>query len=815
MVPGDIEEYFKKFGFPLSFAENTIILNQGAAPSGIYLIMDGNVEIRFFSARGLPFRLARLGAGELFGEMSCIRKEVTSADVVALTPVTLIHIPFEQFESALKNCPALNSFILKLLADNLHKTSQDAWSLFRRAETLNLLVFGQEKNTEFIASSSRMKKILKKMESLAAADNDLSIVGEKGTGKLSAAIQIHSLSKRTGPLFIIDCRKFEDISPERLLLGGPDWESESPFLNTFGAIHLADDGTLILKNAELLELETFRQIHRYCLYRQSCSETCYPAARIIFTVNVSGSDTTGYNNSATQVVKTGETDILTMPRLAERKSDILPLAHFFLRQFSPHKSFTLTRNLEHMLLSMHFRRNNITELKEIIESAALLSEDGIIDEEHLFFSSRDENIPAERELVDAEKLKILVNKPYLKYTRWIVGLSFFMIMVICLFFPDTFIGEISNAMIWTVWEPLLILSFLFIGHAWCTICPLSTYARGIIPTNTSRPAPSPVVKKYSVWFGIAGFMLIIWSELYFHMITNPRASGFLLLGLVGGALLLRYLYRREVWCRYICPLGYLATTFSLPAMVHIRATSQVCSSTCKTHSCHMGDEKREGCPSFHHPAYIAESFHCKMCFDCVDLCPHGAVNVYLRPFLQGITYFSHWSYALFPFFIFLILSSPILLLVQKFHFYDKPSVFTALFLLNIGLSYFINDRLKKTSSAKNEGLNEVFPLLLFSFLLFSWGALMVYQVGNIHLLESIALVYRTETFSAESRGSLTLAYLLQIVLFLFSAFSALFVLRKSWCEVAREKNSPHHRIFRLSGLWLTLYFFLLLFLVTH
>jgi CRP-like cAMP-binding protein len=65
----------------LAFEEGETVVKRGDTGNGLYLILDGSAEVRRGSRS-----LARLGAGQFFGEMSLFDNQPRSADVVTLSP---------------------------------------------------------------------------------------------------------------------------------------------------------------------------------------------------------------------------------------------------------------------------------------------------------------------------------------------------------------------------------------------------------------------------------------------------------------------------------------------------------------------------------------------------------------------------------------------------------------------------------------------------------------------------------------------------------------------------------------------------------
>ncbi len=65
------------------------IFRQGDPASTLCLVSEGALEVRVAIAMGVEIAVNRLGAGDLFGEMSLLTGEPRSASVVALTDAAL------------------------------------------------------------------------------------------------------------------------------------------------------------------------------------------------------------------------------------------------------------------------------------------------------------------------------------------------------------------------------------------------------------------------------------------------------------------------------------------------------------------------------------------------------------------------------------------------------------------------------------------------------------------------------------------------------------------------------------------------------
>ncbi|MBI5956672.1 MAG: 4Fe-4S binding protein [Chloroflexi bacterium] len=216
-------------------------------------------------------------------------------------------------------------------------------------------------------------------------------------------------------------------------------------------------------------------------------------------------------------------------------------------------------------------------------------------------------------------------------------------LVLVLYFA--FFGTIRPArnfatvVTWTLWWPLLPWSFLFLGRAWCAICPLGAighWAQGLgarLGLAAGRQ-PGAWLKRYGVWLMVFTFAALAWVDRTFSIIGSPRATGVLLLILMLGALLMSLLYRQRAWCRYLCPLGALSGIYATTAAVELRADKAICQ-TCRTKACYAS------CPLYEFPQTMDSNRNCNLCGNCLKSCQHGAIALAPRPPGQELWLFRH------------------------------------------------------------------------------------------------------------------------------------------------------------------------------
>jgi CRP/FNR family transcriptional regulator, cyclic AMP receptor protein len=84
----------------------TVIARQGEIGREAFLVVDGEVEI---IRDGVP--VARLGAGEIVGELALLGEWYRTADIVAVTDVEVVVFDVRSFGTALQASPGLRRHV--------------------------------------------------------------------------------------------------------------------------------------------------------------------------------------------------------------------------------------------------------------------------------------------------------------------------------------------------------------------------------------------------------------------------------------------------------------------------------------------------------------------------------------------------------------------------------------------------------------------------------------------------------------------------------------------------------------------------------
>ncbi len=93
------------------------IVAEGQRGQGLFLILSGEVEVIAHAQSAEPARLARLGPGDIFGEMSLVTDQPTTATVRAATATTVLFLAREYVERLAAAIPEVQAYFEKVALD--------------------------------------------------------------------------------------------------------------------------------------------------------------------------------------------------------------------------------------------------------------------------------------------------------------------------------------------------------------------------------------------------------------------------------------------------------------------------------------------------------------------------------------------------------------------------------------------------------------------------------------------------------------------------------------------------------------------------
>ena len=246
-----------------------------------------------------------------------------------------------------------------------------------------------------IGRSPAWQRVVTRALRVAPTEATVFLQGESGTGKEVVARFIHQASPRKdGPFVAINCAALPEQLLESELFGyerGAFTGAQQP---KAGQIELAARGVLFLDEVSEMSLIAQAKFLRFLQERefQRLGGTRVQKANVRIIA--------ASNRDLRQAVEKGtfREDLfyrlqvfdIQLPTLRERLIDVPLLAEHFLTEFAKavgHRSMHLSDEARDALLA-HAWPGNIRELRNVLESAAILSDDGVIERRHLSLQAK-------------------------------------------------------------------------------------------------------------------------------------------------------------------------------------------------------------------------------------------------------------------------------------------------------------------------------------------------------------------------------------------------------------------------------------------
>jgi DNA-binding NtrC family response regulator len=235
-----------------------------------------------------------------------------------------------------------------------------------------------------LGESRAMAAVLATVERIAAADANVLIEGESGTGKGLIAQTIHQQSRRAqGPFLAINCSGFQDQLLESELFGHEKGAFTGAVTLKQGLFEVADRGTLFLdevaemspamqaKLLQVLDSREFRRVGGTRLHRAD--------VRIVAATNKPMQQEVEASRFREDLYYRLNVVNILVPPLRERREDIPVLAEHFLARFQASAGVrkSLSPGARQSLIEYPWP-GNVRELSNIIERLVILAPGGVI-----------------------------------------------------------------------------------------------------------------------------------------------------------------------------------------------------------------------------------------------------------------------------------------------------------------------------------------------------------------------------------------------------------------------------------------------------
>jgi DNA-binding NtrC family response regulator/ligand-binding sensor domain-containing protein len=270
-------------------------------------------------------------------------------------------------------------------AEALQHALSEVESLKNRLEAENVYLQDEiklEHNfADIISRSQALKKILGKVEQVAATDATVLILGESGTGKELLARAVHNLSnRRERPMVKVNCAALPANLIESELFGHEKGAFTGAIARKIGRFELANGGTIFLDEiGELppeLQAKLLRVLQEGEFERVGGQQTLKVDTRVIAATHRDLKEEIAHGRFREDLYYRLHVFPITIPPLRERKEDIPLLINHFVKKYATRTGKKIETVSQHVIeiLQAYDWPGNVRELENVIERAVIVSQ---------------------------------------------------------------------------------------------------------------------------------------------------------------------------------------------------------------------------------------------------------------------------------------------------------------------------------------------------------------------------------------------------------------------------------------------------------
>jgi DNA-binding NtrC family response regulator len=235
---------------------------------------------------------------------------------------------------------------------------------------------------EIVFVSEAMRDVMHLVERVAPSDTSVLITGESGTGKELIAHAIHRMSRRSEGSFIdLNCAAFQETLLESELFGYEAGAFSGAKARKLGLFELADGGTLFLDEVtELpapLQSKLLRAIETQTFFRVGAVRKVQVNVRVIAATNRDISQAMADGSFRSDLLYRINGFEISLRALRDRPEDIEPIARHLLAQLAGPGAPRIAPDAMDAMREYAWP-GNVRQLRNCLERAVLLSNDGVI-----------------------------------------------------------------------------------------------------------------------------------------------------------------------------------------------------------------------------------------------------------------------------------------------------------------------------------------------------------------------------------------------------------------------------------------------------
>jgi transcriptional regulator with AAA-type ATPase domain/NAD-dependent dihydropyrimidine dehydrogenase PreA subunit len=632
-----------------TYNTNEIIFRQEEGSDYVYVILQGTVSLTHAPQEGREIGLAVHRAGEVFGEMSLLTESRRFVTARAMEKTGILAVPRSVFLELYREYPEASQAAIKKWFSAMLDGRQQSQVYQEHHYSKLLTKLEARPCIPLIGSSKRAKKLREQVDVFCGMNRPVLLSGDNGSMKSRVAQFIHKHGDgREGSYIIFDPTFIpgfvsEGLQHERETVYYRELEQMAALFgydqeiygHTYapwqGFLKLAHNGTLVIKDGADLESKVQRLLLEYLktgmYYPLGAERPAQASARVI----INATDDLDLENALYEYLSV---DQLHLEPLLNRKRDLKEIIHLLLREIGQEQNKPV-KKIDQEALNRMMAYNwsgNFRELEEVVSRSVSLAKGDVIRAEDVFIGTVPITGKRALNLLSIGFIRNFFQSPFYPIAPQIVVAGMFVMLIILGIWgnpsPDS---NISLLLVWANWEPLLILSCLLLARIWCSFCPIGFFSNLVRKVKLKRTKIPPQYLNYGFFISAVGLAIIFWAQAAFHMFERPTETAWLLLAMLGSAVIFALLFEGRIWCRYVCPLGQMVATFSRASIVEVRSNYNYCSHECTDYVCYTGRGDTPGCSMGKGPFAMDTNQDCVLCGNCMKACENQAVQFNLRP----------------------------------------------------------------------------------------------------------------------------------------------------------------------------------------
>ena len=247
------------------------------------------------------------------------------------------------------------------------------------------------RETSLVGGSAAMVELRAAIARIAPVPSQVLVVGESGTGKELVARDLHRFGPHpSGPFIALNCAALPESLVESELFGHERGAFTGAVATRKGAFEAADRGTLFLDEVGELPLQPQAKLLRVLEERQVTrlggTRSVAVEARIVAATNRDLEAEVQAGRFREDLYFRLAVHVIRMPPLRERLSDVPALVDQFLTgictRFGMRRKKIAPDALD-LLMEYEWRRNNVRELRNVVERLVIAADGEVIAPEHV------------------------------------------------------------------------------------------------------------------------------------------------------------------------------------------------------------------------------------------------------------------------------------------------------------------------------------------------------------------------------------------------------------------------------------------------